>query len=96
MVAVVAEELPERGSGGRVAYIAGKKLGDAPKRNRAKRVLREAARMQGAPWQKKRIVLIARESLLNAKVSEVSDDINRALRTLEIIEIEKDQIVDGD
>ena len=45
---------------GRVAFVAGKKLGTAPARNRAKRVLREAARKLGAPWAGQDVVFVAR------------------------------------
>ena len=76
------DELPERGSRGRVAYIAGKRLGAAPKRSRAKRVMREAAKKEGAPWPGRRVVLIARERLLSSNISAVQRDIAKALKQL--------------
>ena len=51
---------------GRLAFVAGKKLGSAPQRSFAKRRLREAARAAGAPWQDKDVALIARKDILNA------------------------------
>ncbi len=48
------------GDGARVAFVAGKKVGGAVSRNRAKRVLRAAARRLGAPWPGYDVVLIAR------------------------------------
>ena len=51
----------ERGPQGRVAFIAGKRLGDAPVRSRAKRRMREAARAAGAPWVGVDVAFVARE-----------------------------------
>lgn len=60
VVALVAPTPEARGSGGRTAFIAGKRLGGAVQRNRAKRVLREAARRAGAPWPGFDVALLAR------------------------------------
>ena len=68
VAALVCTELPERGPGGRVAFVAGKKLGCAVTRNRCKRVMREAVRACGGPWDGYRVVFIAR----NSRVAEVS------------------------
>jgi len=76
------DEQSERDPRGRVAYIAGKRLGSAPKRSRAKRVLREAARLEGAPWFGLRVVLIARESILHKSLTTVRHDISRGLHQL--------------
>lgn len=46
---IVKQADDQRGPCGRVAFIAGKKLGNAVVRNRSKRVLREAARAVGLP-----------------------------------------------
>jgi ribonuclease P protein component len=46
---------------GRVAFIAGKRLGAAPIRSRAKRRMREAARAAGAPWVGVDVAFVARE-----------------------------------
>ena len=46
---------------GRCAFIAGKKLGCAPLRNRCKRVMREVARELGAPWPGHDVAFIARK-----------------------------------
>jgi ribonuclease P protein component len=61
LIIVLAAQTPEgRGRSGRVAFIAGKKLGNAVIRNRSKRVLREAARRCRGPWPEHDILLIAR------------------------------------
>ncbi len=48
---------------GRCAFIAGKKLGDAPLRSRCKRVMREVTRELGAPWNGYDIVFVARKAV---------------------------------
>ncbi|MCL1879876.1 MAG: ribonuclease P protein component [Actinomycetia bacterium] len=77
-----AGEDEDRGHDGRVAFIAGKRLGSAPSRNRAKRLLREAARQQGAPWPERRVLLIAREACAGASLLEVNGDLDKALRRM--------------
>lgn len=60
LIALVARTPEGRGRAGRVAFVAGKKLGGAVQRNRCKRVMREAARRAGAPWSDFDVVLMAR------------------------------------
>jgi ribonuclease P protein component len=58
--------IPEqRDQSGRVAYVAGKKTGNAVMRNRCKRVMREAARRSGAPWRGYDVILIARDDRIS-------------------------------
>lgn len=71
VTALILETQPGRGPLGRVAFIAGKKLGGAVTRNRAKRVLREAARATGAPWLGYDVALIARQGTASASVEDV-------------------------
>jgi len=59
VIALIAKTPEGRGPGGRVAFVAGKRLGNAVARNRSKRVLRAAARRAGAPWPGHDVVLIA-------------------------------------
>ncbi|MCL2137795.1 MAG: ribonuclease P protein component [Coriobacteriia bacterium] len=77
LIVLYSQELQTRGQAGRVAYLAGKRLGNAPRRNRAKRLLREAARLEGAPWQGYRVVLVAREACLRAELKDVQADLRR-------------------
>jgi ribonuclease P protein component len=69
----------KRGSMGRVAFIAGKRLGNAPRRNRAKRILREAARQAGAPWRGLDVVFVAREDTVKAPFEVLVEDIRRLM-----------------
>jgi ribonuclease P protein component len=82
LIVLSLDEPDECAPGGRVAYLAGKRLGNAPRRNRAKRLLREAARAEGAPWPRRRVVLVAREACLGAGLEEVRRDIAKGLRHL--------------
>lgn len=61
----------ERGPQGRVVFVAGKKLGGAVVRNRAKRILREAARRTKGPWGGHDVALIARPALLRASPERI-------------------------
>ena len=63
--------------GGRIAVIAGKRLGSVPQRNRAKRRIREAARLAQAPWSGFDVVLIAREAILQADFTTIVKDMNK-------------------
>ena len=69
---------------GRVAFVAGKKLGGAVWRNAAKRRLREVCREIGGPWPGYDVVFIAKSSTTSASYSTVckqcSGLVSQALR----------------
>lgn len=72
LVTALVRETPEgRGPQGRVAFIAGKRMGGAVLRNRAKRVLRAAVDRAGGPWPGHDVVLIARERTATAPAAEL-------------------------
>lgn len=75
LVMMVQRNGKERGLEGRVAFIAGKRLGNAPWRNRAKRMMREAARKAGAPWPGFDALLIAREHTATTSLEALTGDI---------------------
>ena len=56
---LIVLEKEQHGEPGRVAFVAGKKLGNAVWRNRAKRRMRAACRELGGPWDGHDIVFIA-------------------------------------
>ena len=79
-VIVLVATAPEgRGPEGRVAFVAGKKLGNAPLRNRSKRVLRATAASMGAPWAGHDVVLIARAGTATATPAELRASLEHAL-----------------
>lgn len=61
----------EHGRQGRVAFIAGKRNGNACWRNAAKRRLREVARQLGGPWSGYDVLLVAKRSICEAPYAEV-------------------------
>ena len=67
---------------GRVAFVAGKKLGNAPQRNRAKRRLRAAAAGQGAPWPGYDVVLVARQAAITGDFAALEADLGRLANKL--------------
>ena len=67
LIVLVARTPEGRGRSGRVAFIAGKKLGGAVLRNRNRRVLRESVHRAGGPWAGWDVVLIARTATAAAR-----------------------------
>lgn len=84
-VTIIALENPEQEKG-RCAYIAGKKLGNAPFRSRCKRVLRQTARNIGAPIPGYDIVFIARRSAATKNHRKIEAEIKGLLGKLRIID----------
>ncbi len=74
--------LPRPAERGRVAFVAGRKVGGAVQRNRAKRLLRESFRGMPAPSRDRAVwrVWIARASCARAKLLEVSAEMTALLR----------------
>jgi ribonuclease P protein component len=70
---------PERGPEGRVAFVAGKKLGNAVLRNRSKRVLRAAVMRSGGPWAGADVVLIARPGTAHAAPERLDEAIRAVI-----------------
>ena len=68
----------EGGTAGQVAFVAPKRLGNAPVRNRGKRVLREAARSCGLPFPGYSVIMLATDRTAPSREPEVE----RALSSL--------------
>ena len=68
-----------RGQVGRVAFIAGRKIGNAPKRNFSKRRLRHVAKILGLPPVGYDIVFIARKQTATMDFSDLVESCKRAL-----------------
>jgi len=71
LIALVAPTPEGRGPQGRVAFIAGKRLGGAVLRNRCKRVMRAAVRRTEGPWAGRDVLLIARPKTASASAEAV-------------------------
>jgi len=79
VMVVFALPTPEaRGPEGRVLFVAGKRIGSAVRRNRAKRVMREALRRAGGPWPGLDVALVAREATISARPDELDRALERA------------------
>lgn len=69
----------------RIAVIASKKVGSAVRRNRAKRLLREAA--NATPWRRGTdVVLVARPGCADSDLRSVREDVTRCADELSITE----------
>jgi ribonuclease P protein component len=79
---VVAVVLPNELGRNRYGFAAGKRIGDAVRRNRAKRLLREAVRrlhQQLTPGHD--VIFIARNAFRqDTTFAEVADDVERVMR----------------
>jgi ribonuclease P protein component len=86
--AVVFLRAPLESDGVRVGVVASRKVGGAVKRNRARRLLREAARPLVPRWQNHSIwvVFVARESINRRNAQEVREEIERALMQNEVFD----------
>lgn len=62
---------------GKMAFIAGKKLGNAPLRNRAKRRLREAAHLVDGPWDHYDVVLLAKRGAVTQDFATLVSELGR-------------------
>lgn len=71
-------------SAGRVMFVAGKRLGSAVVRNRAKRVMREAVR-RSSGWQGWDIALVARPKTPQTSPDELDEALASALSTLGVV-----------
>lgn len=80
LIVLNAQTPPRRGPEGRVVFIAGKKLGGAVMRNRCKRVMREAVRRAGGPWEGHDVALMARVRIAKASIAEIDRSLAEGLR----------------
>ena len=64
---------------GRVAFIAGKKLGGAVWRNRAKRRMREACREVGGPFPGYDVAFVARKKTTESDYADMVENLRKNL-----------------
>ena len=68
---------------GRVAFIAGKKLGNAVWRNRAKRRMRAICADLGGPIPHYDVLFIARKSINESPYEEIRSNVKKALERID-------------
>ena len=83
LVVLIGERNDRRGLDGRVAYIAGKRLGPAPLRNRAKRRLRAAVMAVGVVHWGYDLVFVASKATVFADFQAIVNDIRKLGRRFE-------------
>ena len=80
MSLIVLEHAGQHDQVGRVAFIAGKKQGNAVWRNRAKRRMRSICQDIGAPYSGYDIAFVARKTTTSAPYEKLLRNIRQALR----------------
>ena len=74
----------QHGRQGRVAFVAGKKLGNAVWRNAAKRRMRAVCHELGGPWTGFDVVFLAKSSICRGSYSKVLTACDETLKRAEI------------
>lgn len=85
---IIARTAEQHDQNGRVAFIAGKKLGNAVWRNRAKRRMREVCKIIGGPFPGYDVVFLAKRRVNESSFSEMVIHAEKALKKNSIIELE--------
>jgi len=85
MVALIAPTPAGRGHEGRVVFVAGKRLGNAVVRNRAKRVMRETVRGAKLSWPGHDVALIARDRTGKASPEELGEALKCVLTRAKVL-----------
>lgn len=67
------------GKESKIAFVAAKRLGNAPYRNTCKRKLREAIRLCEIPQTGIQIILFATYQTINAKPNQIAQDISQMI-----------------
>ena len=81
LITALIRNTPEgRGHEGRVAFVAGKRIGGAVIRNRSKRVMREAVRRSAIQWPGHDVLLIANARTGLSAVRELDEALAQITR----------------
>ena len=76
---LVLESERQHGQSGRVAFVAGKKLGNAVWRNRAKRRMRAACQQLGGPFAGYDVVFVAAKRTNEVAFAKMVDEYRNSL-----------------
>lgn len=76
---IVLPKDQQHGQIGRVAFVAGKKLGNAVWRNKAKRRMRALCRDLGGPWEGFDVIFLARRQTTQVTYSKVLNACEKTL-----------------
>lgn len=79
-IVLLVQKKAQHDQKGRVAFVAGKKLGNAVWRNRSKRRLREICRALGGPWDGLDVVFMARRDTADCPYGQLLADGKRLVR----------------
>ncbi len=79
---LVLKHSKQHGLNGRVAFIAGKKNGNAVWRNAAKRRMREICRELGGPWPNIDVVFLAKKKTTKLTYSKVLEVCKKTFTTI--------------
>ena len=77
---IVLRNEEQHGHDGRAAFVAGKKLGNAVWRNRAKRRMRAACKSLDEPFSGCDVVFLAKRSINNVEYSALVENLSKAIR----------------
>jgi putative membrane protein insertion efficiency factor/ribonuclease P protein component len=80
--AIIIYKKNERDQKGRVAFIAGKKLGNAPLRNKAKRILRQAFNEVGKETKGYDVIFVAREMIFDCSYQYIMELIEKSIEEI--------------
>ncbi len=80
VVALVRPTPAERGPEGRVAFVAGRKIGGAVQRNRARRTMKGALLRLGLSWAGHDVALVARPATGTAPPGDLEHALRSTLR----------------
>lgn len=78
-VRLIIKKVKQHDRNGRVAFIAGKKNGNAVWRNKAKRRMRSLCLESGGPWQGYDVIFLAKRGINQVSYSKVRKEIDTLL-----------------